>query len=189
MKIIKMKNIQIIVSTVVVFLTGCQFERRASAAADFSTPEASFNTSFVAVKDRTFNIALDGMSSEYQNNFGPDRQSQLQTIKSNMGKVPDDPTWERKIVNVEYGNFDGYQAKVFYDEYRKGKLVFGHAMMPMVKEAGQWKIALIKKHTPTPKQVSEAEESKKIFKRNYVLDEKAKIIVEVDKNSSQNGSK
>ena len=190
-----MKNLKLTIFIITLILAACSpafSEKKELFTADFSTPEAAFNTSFYAVKNHLYEVILDSMSKDYRKNFGVTRSDQMTTLQNGAQRHTHRSDWQRIIVKVEEdASFkqEGYDARVVYNEYEGGKTIFLKARMPMIKEQNQWKIAAIKQPAPTAQQIAEAEESKKILKRNYVLDEKTKTIVEVDKSSSQSRSK
>ncbi len=163
---------------------GCAREQR--FVPDFSTPETAFRTTFFAVKNKMYGVVLDSMSNDYRRNFGPDQQTQQETLKLSGRKIKYSPDWERKIIKVEYGPFeDGSDARVIYDEYQGGKPVFLSASMPMVKEDGQWKIALLKPQSATAEEIAATQKrTREMIETEYVLDEEQNAWVPAKKQTT-----
>jgi hypothetical protein len=133
-----MKKIIILIIAANILVIGCA-SRQTDIKPDFSTPEKSFETSFLAAKFNNNQVSLSGMSEKYRLNFGATREEQLANLITYGKKVPYRPTWKRQVKKVEYGP-DHTTASVFYDDYLKGELQFRNAIMPMIKEDGEWRV-------------------------------------------------
>jgi hypothetical protein len=165
------KNALIQILVLVTLVAGCAPNDR-TATLNLSTPEDTFKTAFQAAKNKQYDVALDAMTIGYQQNFGATRQDQLKTLKSSGDLAKFNSEWRRVIKRVDYGPFtDGFDAKVIYDDFSGQRLIFKDAVMPMMKEAGLWKIAGAKLEKINASQMLENNE---ILASDVVLDEKNK---------------
>jgi len=105
---------------------------------DYSTPEATFDTFFYALKHHMSELTLDSMSSDFQLFFGKDREEQLFTLRK---KLPYEyhPDLHATAKRVER---NGKKAMVAYQTTLGDRVLLQLSFLYMMEIDGEWKVVV-----------------------------------------------
>jgi hypothetical protein len=106
---------------------------------DFSTPEATFETSAYAIDNKDFSVYLDSLTPEYQLKYGKTRQEQITSLESDSKNIKPGQRFSRTIIKVEYGGGKGYDAGIYFSVKRGSRIEIVKSWVPFKKIDGKWK--------------------------------------------------
>jgi len=173
-----------IACSVLVLLFGCKGTKEMFKP-DYSSPESVYKTAEKASKKKEYEMYYHSLSKELQQLHGKDYASQIKSIRNMIDQASEDKKSTTEIVGVEYGNYDGYDAKIIVNQYVDGKLFRSNGVAPAKKENGLWKLTVDPANIPAPADHPAIIENKRILETNYKLDLDTKIIYDADKDEEK----
>ena len=150
---------------------------------NLSTPQETLKTSIYAATHRMPDLFLDCLSNEIRSTYGKTKAEQLRYVKKGFSRLKKELNIEVNVTQIHPIGESGDMVEVSFDKFQKGTLILKNGKTPMKRENGEWKIAMPKQATPTPEQIAEAEVTKKLLKSDFVLDEKTRSWVPVEKSN------